>query len=87
MPFDSATFQPPIRFNEAPAKAELSPWTTHAELTADQRARFGDSILSRDEVRADAAYRKAQRELALSALKLAGDDKLKALSLMLGGSK
>lgn len=74
-------------FDTTPQAPSLTPWTTADELTAEQDARFGDSVRSKDAVRARCDATRQSREAAQRALKATGGDKLSALALMLNGSR
>jgi hypothetical protein len=63
----------------------VTAWTTYAELTPDQRARYGAYVLAKEQFTQRAAYNQEQRRRAGEALKATGGDKLAALGLMLNG--
>jgi hypothetical protein len=62
-----------------------SAFTPHAELTPDQRARYGAYVLAKEQFTQRAAYNADRYRRAGEALKATGGDKLAALGLMLNG--
>jgi hypothetical protein len=67
------------------AAKPVTAWTTYADLTPDQRERFGAYVIAKEQVRAAAAANAKHNARADAALKATGGDKLAALSLMLNG--
>ena len=63
----------------------LTPWTTYADLTDDQRARFGGYVAAKDQARQAAAYSADLDARVDKALGKACGDTLAALGLLLAG--
>lgn len=60
-----------------------SAFTKHADLTPDQRARYGGYVLAKERAGEACEANRRGNERAAAALNAAGGDKLAALELML----
>lgn len=60
-------------------------FATYADLTPDQRERFGPYIQAKDEARSRMEATRAANARAAAALKAAGGDPQKALAIRLAG--
>lgn len=72
-------------FDATPPAAPTA-WSTAADLTPDQHARYGGYVAAKDEVRTSCEANRQRREEAQAALRLTGDDKLAALAVLLGAA-
>lgn len=67
------------------AAPPVDAWTTYADLTPDQRERFGLYVQAKDEARSRMEANRAANARADAALKAAGGDPQKALAIRLAG--
>jgi hypothetical protein len=74
-----------MAFDASHTVPRVTAWTTHDQLSDDQKARFGGYVLAKDEARKNAAYRQARLAEADRALAVAAGDTLKALASLLNG--
>lgn len=73
------------RIRNGQAWVRPTAFTTHGELTADQRERFGDYVAAKDAFRARCEYRAAEEARIDAAIKATAGDPARALALLLEG--